>query len=116
VFPIECTWYETGNPQDFFAAQTECLTDILNKTSNGRYLEKVIETYSTEKIDYSKNGNALIAKSFSAHIDEKSILSGTVCIGKNAYIKANAKIENSTICANVTVSENSSYLNTIVLS
>lgn len=116
VFPIDCTWYETGNPQDFFAAQTECLNDILNKTANGQYLEKVIETYSTEKIEYSKSGNALIAKSLSAHIDEKSILSGTVCIGKNAYIKANAKIENSTICANVIVSENSNYLNTIVLS
>ena len=116
VFPIECTWYETGNPHDFFSAQSDCLQAILEKNHNGMYLEKVVETYATEKVQYYQKGNAYIAKSDSAQIDESSSLSGTICIGKNAHIKANAKIENSAICANVIVPENSNLSNTIVLS
>lgn len=116
VFPIECTWYETGNPHDFFTAQNECLKSIINKTDNGEYLEKVVETYSNEKIEYYKSNDAFIAKSISAQVDQTSYLSGSVCIGKNASIKANCRIENSTVCANVTVPENSKYNNMIVLS
>lgn len=92
---IDCTWFETGNEQDYILGSLECI-DILKNSDHPShsYLKSVVENYSSfaqelfeSRILKPKN---MILKS--EQIIEKAVL------GLGLSIKPNQSIKNSILC------------------
>ncbi|MEN0059184.1 MAG: sugar phosphate nucleotidyltransferase [Bdellovibrio sp.] len=51
AFPFQCTWFETGNPQDFFAAEKECQNFLKSSSEDYRKhaLQKCLSLFSPLK-------------------------------------------------------------------
>lgn len=106
VFPIACTWFETGNPQDFFHAQECCLNEILNNTPVGIYLSEAINNFALEKTEYIQTPSAKIIKASSATIDDSAKLQGTICLGAKAVIEKNCHLTQVNINSDVVLPAN----------
>lgn len=106
VYPIDCFWHETGNPQDYLAA-----TDyFLSLYENSPSLQTLINEYALTPQRFLKRGSARILKSESAMLPDSATVEGFAVLG--ASIKENAHIKNSAI---LSPSQYSQFENQIVL-
>lgn len=94
IYPIDCTWFETGNPHDFLEATQHCLQLISMENHEGEFLKSILKKYSIEKINFYRTLDALCLVNASAQISSEAKISGFVCAGKNSKIESNTEIHN----------------------
>lgn len=103
ALPFDCTWFETGNPADFFAASKRCLQYLAGPaTYQKAILETALKRYSKEEtiLASTDGGYSLVSKSaFLGH----SRISETFCAGPGAIVENGCELSNVIVGANARV-------------
>ncbi|MEQ1723130.1 MAG: NDP-sugar synthase, partial [Pseudobdellovibrio sp.] len=99
TYTLDCSWYETGNPQDYLAATKQVLQNIDAHTLS------FINQYDPSRLIKNATGVSLVSNS--VNINEEN-LSGFNVISKTTHnLLLTTKIENSVLFENEVL--NSSY-------
>ncbi|QDK47171.1 mannose-1-phosphate guanyltransferase [Bdellovibrio sp. ZAP7] len=116
VYPIECTWFETGNPTDLIEATKYCINALLGPNGHEKQaLEKTFAQYSPSKVITQRFNEANLQFSSEAIIDNESKFSGFVSAGPGTVIGKNCTLENVIIGDGVNVADGTTVNNTILL-
>ncbi len=116
VYPIECTWFETGNPTDLLEASHYCVNALLGAEGHEKLaLEKTFSQFSSSKVITQKFNQANLQFSAEAIINNESKFSGFVCAGSGTVIGRNCTLENVIIGDGVHVADGTTANNTILL-
>jgi mannose-1-phosphate guanylyltransferase len=116
VFPIECLWFETGNPTDLLEASKQCMDILMGKDSPEKQaLEKSFSQFSSSKIVTQKYQDSHLLFSSEAVINNESKFSGFVCAGPGTVIGKNCNLKNVIIGDGVHVADGTAANNTILL-
>lgn len=108
IYPFECDWFETGNPQDFFKASEKCFEFLASSENSFQksFLQNTIKTFSEEPVLVDSSGSCHLIKSSSADIDDSVSLEGLIVLGKNSKIKGPNHLKNVIVSSGVEVSAN----------
>lgn len=117
AFPFECTWFETGNPKDFFNASEKCFEILNNETDSfeKKALNRTLTTFASEKVRAKIIGNAHVLKAESAKVSDNVSLDGLVVLGPNSQIKGNSSLKNVIVNAGVSLPEDTHTSDKIIL-
>ena len=117
VFPVDCNWFETGNPKDFLSASETCVRFLLNekKSHQSGCLQRTLEKFagSTFKIFNDKLSYGIVSSE--AHIDTGTNIEGLFIIGSGSSVGANCNLKNVIIGPSVCVPENTNASDTIII-
>lgn len=109
AFPIECTWYETGNPKDFLKA-TEDMVDLYETLKGTELGSRLSQWNWSENV---KEGRLILGKN--SVIDSKAQLKGFNVIGAGAEIHAEASIENCVVGPGISIQSGAVHRDKIIL-
>lgn len=116
TYPIECQWFETGNPIDFLAATKACADILFNANSPAKAsLEQSFQNYLSSKMQLQKWPSADLMFSSEAVIDPSCQLKGFVCVGEGSRIGENCILENVVVGTGVLVPPGTQAANTLLL-
>ena len=96
VIPIQCSWFETGNPTDFFEASVQCF-NYLNSTQDSfqkRALLSTIERFAPEGVEVMNLGSYQQIISHKAHQPSGATLEGLIVMSAGAKIESGSKLKN----------------------
>lgn len=115
VYPIECDWFETGNPQDYMEAQEACLNFLAadDMSYQKKSLQRSLDLFSIEPQTISKTPELLLMKSASATIEGK--LSGFGVVGAHSVVPKNFSGKNIVIAAKTKIAEEDSATDKVYL-
>lgn len=116
VFPFECSWFETGNPNDFLEATKHCL-DILAAPGSPekQALNRTLNRFSKAKLILKNLSNAIVHFSEEADVSTKSTYHGVVCVGAGSTVEENCDLENVIVGPGVRVTAGTKAANTMLL-
>lgn len=117
TFSFEGSWFETGNPEDFFKASEKCfqfLADPQNSYEK-KFLKKTLNNFSSEPVNIGKKGDAKLVLSNSAQLDDSLILEGLIIAGTNSRISGPGYLKNVVINSNVNIPKGTNVTDTFVL-
>lgn len=115
IYPIECDWFETGNPQDYMEAQAECLKFLADDQTSyqKRSLQRSLDLFAVEPQLVSKTSDLLLMKSASAIIEGQ--LSGFAVIGAQSVVPKNFQGKNIVLAAKTKIAEENSATDKVFL-
>lgn len=108
VFPIECEWFETGNPKDFLAASQKCLQFLKDDTDSyeKRSLQATLNCFQTKMPLVSSVDGNLRMSTDSSQIAESAQLEGPCVIGAHSSIGPGSRLKNVVIGDGVAIPAN----------
>ncbi|MGE5086545.1 MAG: sugar phosphate nucleotidyltransferase [Bacillota bacterium] len=116
AFPFECSWFETGNPNDFLEATQHCLEILSGKDSPERSaLQRTLNQFSSTQLIQQNLPGAILYFSKDAQISTNSTYQGVVCVGAGSTIKDNCDLKNVIIGPGVQVTAGTKAANTMLL-
>ncbi|MFS4459059.1 nucleotidyltransferase family protein [Bdellovibrio sp. HCB2-146] len=116
VYPIECRWFETGNPEDYMKATSECAKILFEEANVEKTsLETSFAKYMSARPQLQKFKGASLIYSSDAIIDPSSEFKGFICAGEGSEISADCKLENVIVGAGVKVPPGTQASNTLLL-
>lgn len=115
VYPIDCEWFETGNPQDYMEAQETCLRFLANEeiSYQKKSLQRSLDLFAAEKQLISTSSDLVLMKSASAIIEGH--LSGFAVIGAQSVVPKNFSGKNIVVAAKTKIAEEDSATDKVYL-
>lgn len=115
VYPIDCDWFETGNPQDYMEAQKACLNFLAadEMTYQKKSLQRSLDLFSIEPQTVSKTSGLLLMKSESAVIEGQ--LSGFGVVGAQSIVPKDFSGKNIVVAAKTKIAEENSATDKVYL-
>lgn len=115
VYPIDCEWFETGNPQDYMEAQETCLRFLANEeiSYQKKSLQRSLDLFAAEKQLISTSSDLVLMKSASATIEGH--LSGFAVIGAQSVVPKNFSGKNIVVAAKTKIAEEDSATDKVYL-
>lgn len=115
VYPIDCDWFETGNPQDYMEAQEACLNFLAADgiTYQKKSLQRSLDLFSIEPQTVSKTSELLLMKSESAVIEGQ--LSGFGVVGAQSIVPKDFSGKNIVVAAKTKIAEENSATDKVYL-
>lgn len=96
VVPIQCSWFETGNPTDFFEASAQCF-NFINSSADSfqkNALMSTISRFAPEGVDIKNFGSSQQIISRKAYIESSARLEGLIVMSENSKIASGSKLKN----------------------
>ncbi len=115
IYPIRCSWFETGNEKDFLEATSNCLKDLVQETDVGTNLKGVFKKYAQQESRIASSQKYIGMFAPSSVVSDKAVLEGFVVASDNVIIPAGCQLKNVCIGPGVHLPENSKYENQIIL-
>jgi mannose-1-phosphate guanylyltransferase len=117
VFPLSCTWFETGNIGSFLSATKTCLDFLAGSqlTYQKLSLERALSTYSRTPFRLHKSDGAIVLQAESAKIDPSAKIKGFLVAGPHSVVGPHADLENVVINEKAVVIDGSQIKDQIVL-
>lgn len=115
--PIKCSWFETGNPQDFLEATERC-ADYLFASQDSpekRALLQNLCDFSIAKFHLIQREEAKIVAAESAKIASSARLEGVICLGTGCSIGEKAYLKNVIIDNGVSVAPDTTASDQIII-
>lgn len=117
VFPMDCSWFETGNPKDFLNASEICVRYLLNEKDSYQSvcLQRTLDKFagSSFKVFDDKKSHGIISSA--AHVDKNTNREGLFIIGSESSVGANCNLKNVIIGPSVCIPENTNASDTIII-
>lgn len=117
AFRFDCTWFETGNPKDFFSASEKCfeiLTDA-GESAEKAALNRTFQFFAAEKIQTKTVGKAHVLMAESAELSNDVNINGLVVLGSNSRVFANSSLNNVIVNAGVNLLAHTHASDTMIL-
>lgn len=117
VNPIQCSWFETGNPHDFLQATERCAESLFASEDSfaKQALLQNLKDFSTEKFHFIQRGSAKIIASESAQIASTAVLEGVICLGPQCTVGERVHLKNVVIGNGVSIEPNTTAFDKIVI-
>lgn len=117
VFPLNCLWFETGNPTDFLAATESCLKILheVPQSAEGQYIQNVLNKFCGTQWRLESGHDYLCLASSSAKVSLNARLDGFSVIGANSEIASEATVKNSVVGSDIKISANEKIIQQIKL-
>lgn len=117
TFPFECTWFETGNPNDFLEAAKACMQVLFSEKNSHekQSLEKTLGRFSKTKLATQTIDQAQALLAETSTIDTSARLSGFVCLAENSSVGKNCVLENVIVGKNARVPEGTQASNVLFI-
>ncbi|WII72696.1 sugar phosphate nucleotidyltransferase [Bdellovibrio sp. 22V] len=117
AYPFDCSWFETGNPQDFLEASKKCFT-YLNSPQNSFQKDALLATlqdFAPKSIKISSEFGGQRVISENARIDISAQISGLFCAGPGSSVASDCQLENVIVGDGVQVPAGTKAANTLLL-
>lgn len=118
VFPMDCSWFETGNPKDFLRASETCVRYLLNEKESyqGASLRRTLDRFAGSSAKIFGNEKSLGIISSTARVDEKLDINGLLIVGPGSFVGTHCKLKNVIIGSNVCIAANTDAFDSIIIS
>lgn len=117
VFPIDCSWFETGNPTDFLVASQTCIRHLTAKEDSYQkdFLQKTLQAFSGTPFKIFND-----EKSYGVHVQNSIIdtnvdAQGLFIVGSGSSIGPGCKLKNVIVGDNVSVPEKTEASDSIII-
>lgn len=117
VLPISASWYETGNPGDFFQASEQCFK-FLNSTQDSyqkKFLRHTLERFAPEGFEVQNFGSSQRVVSSTAKISPKARLQGLITVSAGGEISDGCVLKNVVVGNNISVPAGTEIQNSMFL-
>lgn len=96
VLPITCSWFETGNPKDFFEASAQCFKFLAAKEDSyqKRFLLNTLNRFAPEGVEIQNFGSSQRVVSKLASVSKDAKLEGLITASAQAVIPDNCHLKN----------------------
>lgn len=105
VVPIQCSWFETGNPLDFFEASAQCFNFLDSKQDSyqKRFLLDTLHRFAPEGVEIKNLGSSQRLYSRGAQIADSTQLEGLVVLSAGARIGGRCRLKNIVVGSGASV-------------
>lgn len=105
VLPIQCSWFETGNPADYFEASAECFKHLCSGQDSYQktFLLDTISRFAPGRVKIQNTGASQRILSPKANISSSASLEGLIIVGNGGVIEADCKLKNVVVGHGATV-------------
>lgn len=117
VFPMDCSWFETGNPKDFLSASKSCVGYLLNDPNSYQSicLQKTLDKFAGTSIKIYNDKKSYGIISADAQIDETTNKEGLFIISEGSSVGANCNLKDVIVGPSVCIPENTNASDTIII-
>lgn len=117
VIPIECSWFETGNPTDFFEASVQCFNYLSSAedTFQKRALLSTIHRFAPEGVEVIDLGSSQQIISKKAYPPSAKDLEGLIVLSSGAKIEPGSKLKNVVVGRDVSIPSGTEARDTLFL-
>lgn len=99
IFPLDCLWFETGNPSDFLSATSACLNLLADEKASVEksVLQKTLTHFTKPGWSIQKADSILLLKMAESTVHSDVGLDGAVVVGESARIEKGAFLKNAIV-------------------